>query len=140
MDLQLTTKAQEAFSAAVQLPRRPGTRTPSRPIFMAALLDQQGTTTSALVEAAGATTTQLVQTTRRSLDALPSVTGSSVASPTPSRSTLAVLENAAPRWPRCRTPSSPPTTSCSPWPAPAGSASTPPRWRPAYRGFVVARR
>ena len=61
---------------------------------MAALLDQQGTTTSALVEAAGATTTQLVQTTRRSLDALPSVTGSSVASPTPSRSTLAVLENA----------------------------------------------
>ena len=94
MDLQLTTKAQEAFSAAVRAAAAAGHPHTEPAHLMAALLDQQGTTTSALVEAAGATTTQLVQTTRRSLDALPSVTGSSVASPTPSRSTLAVLENA----------------------------------------------
>ena len=94
MDLQLTTKAQEAFSAAVRAAAAAGHPHTEPAHLMAALLDQQGTTTSALVEAAGATTTQLVQTTRRSLDALPSVTGSSVASPNPSRSTLAVLENA----------------------------------------------
>jgi ATP-dependent Clp protease ATP-binding subunit ClpB len=94
MELQLTTKAQEAFSAAVRAAAAAGHPHTEPGHLTVALLDQDGTTTGPLVEAVGGSVASLLHSARTTLAALPTVSGSSIATPTPSRGTLAVLEAA----------------------------------------------
>ncbi len=94
MDLQLTTKAQEAFSTAVRAAAAAGHPHTEPAHLTVALLEQEGTTTGPLVEGTGGSIASLLQSARATLAGLPNVSGASVATPTPSRGTLAVLESA----------------------------------------------
>ena len=94
MDLQLTTKANEALAAAVRDAAAHG-HPHTEPAHLLKALAQQGdTTTPALLEAAGTTSAAAVAAADRVLAALPSVRGSSVSTPSLSRGALAVLESA----------------------------------------------
>ncbi len=94
MDLQLTTKANEALSAAVRDAAASGHPHTEPAHLLKALAEQGDTTTPALLEAAGSSASTAVADADRVLAALPSVTGSSVSTPQLSRGTLAVLESA----------------------------------------------
>ena len=94
MDLQLTTRAQEALSAAVRDAAASG-HPHTEPAHLLRALTQQGeSTTPALLEAAGSSTTAAAQAAERALAGLPSVSGSSVSAPGLSRTTTAALESA----------------------------------------------
>ena len=94
MDLQLTTKANEALSAAVRSAAAGGNPHTEPAHLLKALAEQTDTTTPALLEAAGTTVAGAIATADRILAALPSITGSTVSTPQLSRGTLAVLESA----------------------------------------------
>ncbi|HEU4330607.1 MAG TPA: ATP-dependent chaperone ClpB [Lapillicoccus sp.] len=94
MDLQLTTKANEALAAAARTAAANGHPQIEPAALLKALAEQPDTTTPALLEAAGTTVAGAVATADRLLAALPSVSGSSVPQPQLSRGALAVLESA----------------------------------------------
>ncbi len=94
MDLQLTTKANEALAAAARAAAAQGHPQIEPAQLLKALAEQPETTTPALLEAAGTTVAGAVATADRLLSALPSVSGSSVPQPQLSRASLAVLESA----------------------------------------------
>ncbi len=94
MDLQLTTKAQDALSAAVREAAASG-HPHTEPAHLLRALAQQGdSTTPALLEAAGSSTSVAARAAEKALALLPSVSGSSVPAPGLSRTTMAVLESA----------------------------------------------
>jgi len=94
MDLQLTTKANEALAAAARAAAAQGHPQIEPAQLLKALAEQPETTTPALLEAAGTTIAGAVATADRLLSALPSVSGASVPQPQLSRGSLAVLESA----------------------------------------------
>jgi ATP-dependent Clp protease ATP-binding subunit ClpB len=94
MDLQLTTKANEALAAAARAAAAQGHHQIEPAQLLKALAEQPETTTPALLEAAGTTVAGAVATADRLLSALPSVSGASVPQPQLSRGSLAVLESA----------------------------------------------
>ncbi len=94
MDLQLTTKAQEALSAAVR-DAAVGGHPHTEPAHLLKALAQQGdSTTPALLEASGSSVTEAAAAAEKALASLPSVSGSSVSAPGLSRTAMAVLESA----------------------------------------------
>jgi ATP-dependent Clp protease ATP-binding subunit ClpB len=94
MDLQLTTKANEALAAAARTAAANGHPQIEPAALLKALVEQPDTTTPALLEAAGTTVAGAVATADRILATQPSVSGSSVPQPQLSRGALAVLESA----------------------------------------------
>ncbi|MEO7058287.1 MAG: ATP-dependent chaperone ClpB [Lapillicoccus sp.] len=94
MELQLTTKAQEAVSAAVRDAAANGHPQTEAAHLLRALVQQTETTTVALLDAAGSSLIEADTAADKALAALPSVSGPSVSAPGLSRSALAVLENA----------------------------------------------
>ncbi|MBO1767141.1 ATP-dependent chaperone ClpB [Allobranchiibius sp. GilTou38] len=94
MDLQLTTKAQEAVSTAVQGASSAGNPQVEPAHLLLALAEQTETTTAPLLEAVGTTTTAVAAAARTAIAALPAATGSSVAQPSMSRAFVNVLEQA----------------------------------------------
>ena len=85
MDLQLTTKANEALAAAARTAAADGHPQIEPAHVLKALAEQADTTTPALLEAAGTTVAGAVSAADRILAALPSVSGSSVPTPQLSR-------------------------------------------------------
>jgi ATP-dependent Clp protease ATP-binding subunit ClpB len=94
MDLQLTTKAQEAFSAAARDAAAAGHPHVEPAHLLLALTRQTDTTTGPLLDATGSSLQAAAAAAERSLRTLPSVSGSSLSAPSLSRAGLAVLENA----------------------------------------------
>jgi len=94
MDLQLTTKAQEALSAAVRDAAASGHPHTEPAHLLRALTRQGDSTTPALLEAAGSSKTAAAQAAEKALAILPSVSGPSVSAPGLSRTAGAVLESA----------------------------------------------
>ncbi|MDF8265697.1 ATP-dependent chaperone ClpB [Luteipulveratus flavus] len=94
MDLQLTTKAQEALASAVQHATTSGHPQVEPAHLLLALTDQTDTTTAPLLEAAGTTVAAARAKARSALEAMPAASGSSVAQPSMSRQLLNVLEQA----------------------------------------------
>jgi len=94
MDLKLTTKAQEALSAAVRASAAAGNPHTEPAHLLKALTEQSDTTTPALLEAAGSSLQAASRVAEQALSGMPSVSGSSVSAPGLSRSAMAVLEAA----------------------------------------------
>ena len=94
MDLKLTTKAQEALSAAVRDAAAAGTPHVEPAHILLALTRQTDTTTGPLLEAAGSSAVTAAQAATGILARIPRVSGSSVSAPDLSRASLAVLEQA----------------------------------------------
>jgi len=94
MELHLTTKANEAVSAAVRDAAANGTPHTEPAHLLKALVAQVDTTTPALLEAAGSSLAAAGQSAEKALASLPSVSGASVSAPGLSRGALAVLESA----------------------------------------------
>ncbi|MFC6705133.1 ATP-dependent chaperone ClpB [Flexivirga alba] len=92
MALQLTTKAQEAVSNAVQLATTAGNPQVEPAHLLLALTDQTDTTTGPLLEAVGTTAQAARATAEQALRSLPATQGASVAQPTMSRTFANVLE------------------------------------------------
>ncbi|MGZ4687619.1 ATP-dependent chaperone ClpB [Oryzihumus sp.] len=94
MDLQLTTKAQEAFSAAARDAAAAGHPHVEPAHLLLALTRQTDTTTGPLLDATGSSLQAAAAAAERNLKTLPSVSGSSLGAPSLSRAGLAVLESA----------------------------------------------
>ena len=94
MDLQLTTKAQEALSTAVNVASTRHNPQVEPAHLLLALTEQTDTTTAALLQAAGTTDQAAKAAAQKVVDGLPRVDGSSVAQPTMSRALANVLEQA----------------------------------------------
>ena len=94
MDLQFTTKAQEAVSAAVRDAAASGHPQTEPAHLLRALVQQSDTTTAALLTAAGSSLPLAETVADRALASLPSVSGPSVSAPGLSRTALALLESA----------------------------------------------
>ncbi|GAA1247160.1 ATP-dependent chaperone ClpB [Oryzihumus leptocrescens] len=94
MDLQLTIKAQEAFSAAARDADAAGHPHVEPAHLLLALTRQTDTTTGPLLDATGSSLQAAAAAAERNLKTLPSVSGSSLSAPRLSRASLAVLENA----------------------------------------------
>lgn len=94
MDLKLTTKAQEALSAAVRAAAAAGHPNTEPAHLLKALTEQGDTTTPALLQAGGSSVAAAARTAEQALASLPSVAGSSVSAPGLSRGAMGVLENA----------------------------------------------
>jgi ATP-dependent Clp protease ATP-binding subunit ClpB len=94
MDLKLTTKAQEALSAAVRAAAAAGHPHVEPAHILLALTRQSETTTGPLLEASGSSADAAGQAAIRILARTPKVSGSSVSAPGLSRASLAVLEQA----------------------------------------------
>ncbi|WP_068431934.1 ATP-dependent chaperone ClpB [Piscicoccus intestinalis] len=94
MNLQLTTKAQEAFSAATRNASAAGNPHVEPAHLLLALTDQQDTTTGPLLDASGSSMQAARQAAQAELAKLPSATGSSMTSPSLSRSGLNLIEQA----------------------------------------------
>ncbi len=94
MDLKLTTKAQEALSAAVRASAAAGHPHTEPAHLLKALTEQSDTTTAALLEAGGSSVAAAAQAAAAALASMPSVSGESVSAPGLSRSAMAVLEAA----------------------------------------------
>ena len=94
MDLQLTTKAQEAVSNAVQLATRSGNPQVEPAHLLLALTEQTDTTTGPLLEAVGTSAHAVRASAEQAIRALPAAQGASVAQPTMSRTFANVLEQA----------------------------------------------
>ncbi|WP_446666699.1 ATP-dependent chaperone ClpB [Flexivirga sp. B27] len=92
MALQLTTKAQEAVSNAVQLATTAGNPQVEPAHLLLALTEQTDTTTGPLLEAVGTTAQATRATAEQALRTLPATQGASVAQPTMSRTLANVLE------------------------------------------------
>ncbi len=94
MDLKLTTKSQEALSAAVQQSAASGHPHVEPAHLLAELVGQPGGVASGLLEAVGVPPTSVSSRARGLLAALPTASGTSVAAPQLSRQALAVLQTA----------------------------------------------
>jgi len=94
MDLKLTTKAEEALSAAVRDAAAAGHPHVEPAHILLALTRQTETTTGPLLEATGSSAAAAGQAASRVLARIPQVTGTSVTAPGLSRESLAVLEQA----------------------------------------------
>ncbi len=94
MDLKLTTKAQEALSAAVRASAAAGHPHTEPAHLLKALTEQSDTTTRALLEAAGSSLAAASRAADQVLAGMPSVSGSSVGAPGLSRAAMSVLETA----------------------------------------------
>src|SRR6478672_509240 len=94
MDLQLTTKAQEAFSAAARDAAAAGHPHVEPAHLLLALTRQTDTTTGPLLEATGSSAAAAGAAATAALRSLPSVSGTSVSAPNLSRAGLTVLEQA----------------------------------------------
>ena len=92
MDLQLTTKAQDAVSTAVQGAANAGNPQVEPAHLLLALAEQTETTTAPLLEAVGTTAAAVAAAARTAIGTLPAASGSSVAQPTMSRAFVNVLE------------------------------------------------
>ncbi len=91
MDLQLTTKAQEALSTAVREAAAAGHQNAEPAHILSALLEQSDTTTGPLLESIGSSRATVSAAAQQALAGMPTVTGDSVANPQLSRASLAVL-------------------------------------------------
>ncbi len=94
MDLNLTTKAQEALSAAVRDAAASGHPYVEPAHILLALTRQTETTTGPLLEAAGSSAAVAARAATSKLAHIAKVSGSSVSAPGLSRASLAVLEQA----------------------------------------------
>ncbi len=94
MDTKFTRMSQQAIGDAVQSASAAGNPQLEPVHLLAALLQQQGGVAVGLLEAVGASPQQVGQKARAALVALPRVSGTAVAQPSPSRATSVVLENA----------------------------------------------
>ena len=94
MELKLTTKSQEALSAAVQQATAAGNPHVEPAHVLAALTDQPGGVAVGLLEAVGARPDVVAQRARALVAAMPSASGSSVAPPQLSRPALTVMQTA----------------------------------------------
>ncbi|GMA38175.1 chaperone protein ClpB [Mobilicoccus caccae] len=94
MSLQLTTKAQEAFSTAVRTAAAAGHPHVETAHLLKALVEQTDTTTGPLLDASGSSRLAAMRAADAKLAQLPSATGSSVSSPNLSRGAQTVLEQA----------------------------------------------
>lgn len=94
MNDQLTTKAQEALSAAVRSAATAGNPAVEPVHLMRALLEQSDGLTAPLLISAGADLDSVRREVETSFDRLPTAQGSTVASPSLARSTYAVLSHA----------------------------------------------
>src|SRR3954453_17902546 len=94
MDLQLTTKAQEAFSAAARDAAASGHPHVEPAHLLLALTQQTATRTGARLDATGSSATSAAEAARTALRSLPTTSGSSVTPPALSRAGLAVIEQA----------------------------------------------
>jgi ATP-dependent Clp protease ATP-binding subunit ClpB len=94
MDLKLTTKANEALSAAVRDAAAAGHPHVEPAHVALALTRQTETTTGPLLEATGSSPAALAQAATGILTRTPKVSGSSVGAPGLSRASLSVLEQA----------------------------------------------
>ncbi len=94
MDLKLTTKAQEALSAAVRASAAAGHPHTEPSHLLKALTEQSDTTTPALLQAAGSSLAAAAQAAQQALVSMPSASGSSVSAPGLSRAAMSVLEAA----------------------------------------------
>jgi ATP-dependent Clp protease ATP-binding subunit ClpB len=94
MDIQFTTKSQDALGAAVRIAAAKGNPQVEPLHLLDSLLQQGEGIASALLDAVGADVSALTSQVRQALDALPSASGSSVSSPQLSNATYKVI-NAA---------------------------------------------
>jgi len=94
MDLKLTTKAEEALSAAVRDAAAAGHPHVEPAHILVALTRQSDTTTGPLLEATGSSAAAAAQAATGILARTPMVSGSSVTAPGLSRASFAVLEQA----------------------------------------------
>ena len=94
MDIQFTTKAQDALGASVRIAAAKGNPQVEPLHLLDSLLQQGEGIASALLDAVGANHAVLTQQVRAAVDALPSASGSSVSSPQLSNASYKVL-NAA---------------------------------------------
>ena len=91
MDIQFTTKSQDALGAAVRIAAAKGNPQVEPLHVLDSLLQQGEGIASALLNAVGVDFNALTSQVRQALDALPSASGSSVASPQLSNATYKVL-------------------------------------------------
>ncbi|MGB5952312.1 MAG: ATP-dependent chaperone ClpB [Ornithinimicrobium sp.] len=91
MDLQLTTKAQEALSTAVREAATASHQNAEPAHILSALLDQSDTTTGPLLESTGSSRAAVGAAAQQALAGLPTIAGASVPNPQLSRGSLAVL-------------------------------------------------
>ena len=94
MDIQFTTKSQDALGAAVRIAAARGNPAVEPLHLLDSLLQQGEGIATALMTAVGADVPVLTTQVRNALDALPSASGSSVASPQLSNATYKVLNTA----------------------------------------------
>jgi ATP-dependent Clp protease ATP-binding subunit ClpB len=94
MDLQLTTKAQEALSTAVREAAATGHPQVEPAHLLRALARQTDTTTGPLLDAIGSSAQSALQAAEAALAQLPKVSGSTVGQPQMSRQMLTVLTKA----------------------------------------------
>ena len=94
MDIQFTTKSQDALGASVRIAAAKGNPQVEPLHVLDSLLQQGEGIASALLNAVGANVQALTTQVRAALDSLPSASGSSVASPQLSNATYKVLNSA----------------------------------------------
>ena len=94
MDIQFTTKAQDALGASVRIAAAKGNPQVEPLHVLDSLLQQGEGIASALLEAVGANMPTLIAQVRGALDQLPSASGASVSSPQLSNATYKVLNTA----------------------------------------------
>ncbi|MDD2858174.1 MAG: ATP-dependent chaperone ClpB [Candidatus Nanopelagicales bacterium] len=94
MDIQFTTKSQDALGASVRIAAARGNAQVEPLHVLDSLLQQGEGIASALLTAVGADVPLLTAQVRSALDALPSASGASVANPQLSNATYKVLETA----------------------------------------------
>ena len=97
MAREMTSKAQEAIATALQAASAAGNPQVEPVHLLEALIEQQGGIALALLKAVGADSRAIGAQTRRALVALPSTQGASAGSAQPSRSLLAVVQDAGER-------------------------------------------
>lgn len=95
MNAKLTTKSQEAVTAALQAASAAGNPQVEPLHLLNVLLEDEGGIALALLEAAGADRKQIGAHVRKALVALPSSSGSSVSEPSTSRALLNVITQAS---------------------------------------------
>ena len=95
MNTKLTTKSQEAVTAALQAASAAGNPQVEPLHLLNVLLEDEGGIALALLEAAGADRKQIGAHVRKALVALPSSSGSSVSEPSTSRTLLNVITQAS---------------------------------------------
>ena len=94
MDLNLTTKAQEALSAAVREAAAAGHPHVEPAHLLLALTRQSETTTGPLLEAAGTTSQAAAADAQQVIDAMPSASGATLGNPQLSRALHTVIKDA----------------------------------------------